>query len=61
MVQFTHSLKSANYLPHSNDELVRICFNDPLQSAESSTRLLLEPEPESDPELFSGLREECET
>jgi hypothetical protein len=45
----------------SDDELVRMWFNDPLRSAESSTRLLLEREPESDPEPFSSLREECET
>ncbi|MGB5091445.1 MAG: hypothetical protein WBN72_10930 [Nitrososphaeraceae archaeon] len=36
-------------------------FNDPLRSAESSRRLLLERESESDPEPFSSLREECET
>jgi hypothetical protein len=30
-------------------------------SAEASRRLLLEREPESDPEPFSSLKEECET
>ena len=41
------------------------CFttfrNDPLRSAESSKRLLLDWESELDPEPFSSLREECET
>ena len=31
------------------------------RSAESSTRLLLEREPESNPEPFSSVKEECET
>ena len=43
------------------DELFRICFNDPLRSAESSTRLLLKRGPEPDPVPFSSLREEGET
>ena len=34
---------------------------DPLWSAESNKRLLLERESESDPEPFLSLREECET
>jgi hypothetical protein len=38
-----------------------IITNDPLRSAESSRRLLLEQESESDPEPFSSLMEECET
>jgi hypothetical protein len=41
--------------------VIKELINDPLRSAESSTRLLLEREPESDPEPFSSLREECET
>jgi hypothetical protein len=51
----------SNCLPLSDDELVRICFNDPLRSAESNRKLLLERESELDPEPFSNLREECET
>ncbi len=42
-----------------DDEFVRICFNDPLRSAESSSQLLLDRESELDPEPFSSLREEC--
>jgi hypothetical protein len=38
-----------------------ITTNDPLRSAESSRRLLLEQESELNPEPFSGLMEECET
>jgi hypothetical protein len=38
-----------------------ITTNDPLRSAESSKRLLLEQESKSDPEPFSSLREKCET
>jgi hypothetical protein len=36
--------------------LFESAFNDPLRSAESSRRLLLERESESDPEPFSSLR-----
>jgi hypothetical protein len=53
--------KSANCLPRTYDEWVRICFNDPLRSAGSNRRLLLEQESELDPEPFLNLREECET
>ena len=54
-------LKSANCLPLSDDELVRIWFNDPIRSAESSRRLLLNWESELDSEPYLNLREECET
>jgi hypothetical protein len=45
-------ITTANYLPFRDD---------PLRSAESSRRLLLDRESELDPEPFSNLREECET
>ena len=50
--------------PGQTPELSRLFTtfrNDPLRSAESSKRLLLDRESELDREPFSSLREECET